>query len=182
MSARYTRRSGLFGEKRLGTDQQYFTRYYQLGLSAHWQPYIAQILGQQTDIDIYLDRHVVRPGRYLSLHDEVKKLSVTALAAQYDYRCGLAAGARLCCYLDSAGYAAEIHSLIDESAQTIEATSVKQLADAGVRVGDTLRISGTGMCNFALPEPGARKPIHLFYRLTVRRLSGMTPAHYHYRI
>ncbi|HBI9868354.1 TPA: intracellular growth attenuator family protein, partial [Escherichia coli] len=28
-----------------------------------------------------------------------------------------------------------------------EATSVKQLADAGVRVGDTLRISGTGMCN-----------------------------------
>ena len=39
---------------------------------AHWQPYIAQDLGQQTDIDIYLDRHVVRQGRYLSLHDEVK--------------------------------------------------------------------------------------------------------------
>lgn len=34
-----------------------------------------------------------------------------------------------------------------KGAQTIEATSVKQLADAGVRVGDTLRISGTGMCN-----------------------------------
>ncbi|MGQ7114565.1 IgaA/UmoB family intracellular growth attenuator, partial [Escherichia sp. TWPC-MK] len=30
-----------------------------------------------------------------------------------------------------------------KGAQTIEATSVKQLADAGVRVGDTLRISGT---------------------------------------
>ncbi len=29
---------------------------------AHWQPYIAQDLGQQTDIDIYLDRHVVRQG------------------------------------------------------------------------------------------------------------------------
>ncbi len=33
-----------------------------------------------------------------------------------------------------------------KGAQTIEVTSVKQLADAGVRVGDTLRISGTGMC------------------------------------
>ncbi|MDI4746179.1 intracellular growth attenuator family protein, partial [Salmonella enterica subsp. enterica serovar Kentucky] len=27
---------------------------------AHWQPYITQDLGQQTDIDIYLDRHVAR--------------------------------------------------------------------------------------------------------------------------
>ncbi|MFO6483862.1 IgaA/UmoB family intracellular growth attenuator [Escherichia coli] len=33
-----------------------------------------------------------------------------------------------------------------KGAQTIEATSVKQLADAGARV-QTLRISGTGMCN-----------------------------------
>lgn len=49
-----------------------------------------------------------------------------------------------------------------KGAQTIEATSVKQLADAGVRVGDTLRISGTGMCNIRTSEPGAQKPIHLF--------------------
>lgn len=40
-----------------------------------------------------------------------------------------------------------------KGAQTIEATSVKQLADAGVRVGDTLRISGTGMCNIRTSEP-----------------------------
>lgn len=29
-------------------------------------------MGHKTDIDIYLDRHVVRQGRFLSLHDEVK--------------------------------------------------------------------------------------------------------------
>lgn len=34
-----------------------------------------------------------------------------------------------------------------KGAQTIEATSVKQLENAGVRVGDTLHLSGTGMCN-----------------------------------
>ncbi|WP_254554479.1 IgaA/UmoB family intracellular growth attenuator, partial [Salmonella enterica] len=39
---------------------------------AHWQPYITQDIGQQTDIDIYLDRHVARQGRFLYLHDEVK--------------------------------------------------------------------------------------------------------------
>ncbi len=50
-----------------------------------------------------------------------------------------------------------------KGAQIIEATSVKQLADAGVRVGDTLRISGTGMCNIrGFPEPGARKPLNFF--------------------
>lgn len=31
-----------------------------------------------------------------------------------------------------------------KGAQTIEATSVKQLENAGVRVGDTLHLSGTG--------------------------------------
>ena len=49
-----------------------------------------------------------------------------------------------------------------KGAQTIEATSVKQLADAGVRVGDTLRISGTECVIFELPEPGARKQFTFF--------------------
>lgn len=34
-----------------------------------------------------------------------------------------------------------------KGAQTIEATSVKQLEQSGVRVGDTLNLRGTGMCN-----------------------------------
>src|SRR5690606_15277583 len=40
-----------------------------------------------------------------------------------------------------------------KGAQTIEATSVNQLEDAGVRVGDTLKLQGTGMCN--IQSPGA---------------------------
>lgn len=39
-----------------------------------------------------------------------------------------------------------------KGAQTIEATSVKQLENAGVRVGDTLHLSGTGMCNIHTGE------------------------------
>ncbi len=41
-----------------------------------------------------------------------------------------------------------------KGAQTVEATSVQQLEEAGVRVGDTLRLKGTGMCN--IHSPGAR--------------------------
>ncbi len=63
---------GLFGEN----DQEQINNI-SLGIidliyPRHWQPWIAQDLGQQTDIDIYLNRHVARQGRYLSLHDEVK--------------------------------------------------------------------------------------------------------------
>lgn len=38
-----------------------------------------------------------------------------------------------------------------KGAQTIEATSVNQLENAGVRVGDTLQLKGTGMCNIHTP-------------------------------
>ncbi len=44
--------------KTIRKDQQYFTRYYRPGLSRTLAANIAQDLGQQTDIDIYLDRHV----------------------------------------------------------------------------------------------------------------------------
>ncbi|MCW7022479.1 intracellular growth attenuator family protein [Escherichia coli] len=67
---------------------------------AHWQPYIAQDLGQQTDIDIYLDRHVVRQGRYLSLHDEVKTFRYStgcAVRLSLRARCWCC----LCCYSGS---------------------------------------------------------------------------------
>ena len=66
------RRWGLFGENDQEQINNISLGIIDLVYPAHWQPYIAQDLGQQTDIDIYLDRHVVRQGRYLSLHDEVK--------------------------------------------------------------------------------------------------------------
>ncbi len=65
------KRWGLFGEN----DQEQINNI-SLGIidliyPRHWQPGLPG-LGQQTDIDIYLNRHVARQGRYLSLHDEVK--------------------------------------------------------------------------------------------------------------
>ncbi|WP_143456267.1 IgaA/UmoB family intracellular growth attenuator, partial [Klebsiella pneumoniae] len=88
--------------------------------------------GQQTDIDIYLDRHVVRQGRYLSLHDEVKNFPL-----QHWLRSTIiAAGSLLVLFMLLFWIPLDMPLKFTLSwmkgAQTIEATSVKQLADAGV--------------------------------------------------
>lgn len=72
MSARYAASLGVVWRKRPEQINNISLGIIDLIYPPHWQPYIAQDLGQQTDIDIYLDRHVVRRGRFLSLHDEVK--------------------------------------------------------------------------------------------------------------
>lgn len=141
------RRWGLFGENDQEQINNISLGIIDLVYPAHWQPYIAQDLGQQTDIDIYLDRHVVRQGRYLSLHDEVKNFPL-----QHWLRSTIiAAGSLLVLFMLLFWIPLDMPLKFTLSwmkgAQTIETTSVKQLADAGVRVGDTLRISGTGMCN-----------------------------------
>ncbi len=147
LSARYTPSLGIVGENDQERINNISLGIIDLVYPAHWQPYIAQDLGQQTDIDIYLDRHVVRQGRYLSLHDEVKNFPL-----QHWLRSTIiAAGSLLVLFMLLFWIPLDMPLKFTLSwmkgAQTIEATSVKQLADAGVRVGDTLRISGTGMCN-----------------------------------
>ena len=141
------RRWGLFGEN----DQEHINNI-SLGIidliyPSHWQPYIAQDLGQQTDIDIYLDRHVVRQGRFLSLHDEVKNFPL-----QHWLRNAVIAGGSLLVLLMLLFWVPldmpfKLTLSWMKGAQTIEASSVKQLENAGARVGDTLHLSGTGMCN-----------------------------------
>lgn len=147
------KRWGLFGEN----DQEHINNI-SLGIidliyPRHWQPWIAQGLGHKTDIDIYLDRHVVRQGRYLSLHDEVKNFPL-----QHWLRSAVIAGGAALIFLMLLLFVPldmPIKFTLSwiKGAQTVEATSVQQLEEAGVRVGDTLRLKGTGMCN--IHSPGA---------------------------
>ncbi|HHA2204633.1 intracellular growth attenuator family protein [Enterobacter hormaechei] len=147
------KRWGLFGEN----DQEHINNI-SLGIidliyPRHWQPWIAQDLGHKTDIDIYLDRHVVRQGRYLSLHDEVKNFPL-----QHWLRSAVIAGGAALIFLMLLLFVPldmPIKFTLSwiKGAQTVEATSVQQLEEADVRVGDTLRLKGTGMCN--IHSPGA---------------------------
>lgn len=141
------KRWGLFGENDHEQINNISLGIIDLIYPRHWQPYIAQDLGQQTDIDIYLDRHVVRQGRFLSLHDEVKNFPL-----QHWLRSAIIAGGALLIALMlwisvPLGMPFKFTLSWLKGAQTIEATTVSQLDKAGVRVGDTLHLSGTGMCN-----------------------------------
>lgn len=119
---------------------------------AHWQPFINHELGQEAEIDIYPDRRVVRQGRYLSLHDEVKNFPV-----QYWLRSSiLSVSAFLVLVSMIIWVPLELPIMLTFSllkgAQTVQASNVDQLEQTMLHVGDMLNIKGTGMCSI---HPGA---------------------------
>ncbi|WP_312952576.1 intracellular growth attenuator family protein [Superficieibacter sp.] len=145
------KRWGLFGENNQEQINNISLGIIDLIYPRHWQPWITQDLGQQTNIDIYLDRHVVRQGRFLSLHDEVKYYPL-----QHWLRSSvIAAGALLVALMLYISVPLEMPFKFTLSwlkgAQTVEATSVKQLEEKGVRTGDTLHLQGSGMCSIRTP-------------------------------
>ncbi|WP_308561595.1 intracellular growth attenuator family protein [uncultured Klebsiella sp.] len=145
------KRWGLFGENNQEHINNISLGIIDLIYPRHWQPWITQDLGQQTDIDIYLSRHVVRQGRFLSLHDEVKNFPL-----QYWLRSAIIAlGALLVVVMLWASVPLDMPFKFTLSwlkgAQTIEATTVAQLEKSHIRIGDTLRLKGSGMCNIHTP-------------------------------
>ena len=117
----------------------------------HWQPFTQYDLGQKTDIDIYLDRRVVRQGRFLSLHDEVKNFPLQHWLRSLVL--GTASLLVLLMLLFWVPLDMPLKLTVSwlKGAQSVEATSVEQLQKAGLKVGDTLKVSGTGMCNIHVP-------------------------------
>lgn len=158
------KRWGLFGENNQEQMNNISLGIIDLIYPRHWQPFVTQDLGQQTDIDIYLDRHVVRQGRFLSLHDEVKNFPLQHWVRSAVISIGsLVVLAMLLIWVPLDMPIKFTVSWI-KGAQTVEASSVNQLEAAGLRIGDTLRISGTGMCN-----------IHMQNNWTSRQTSPFTP-------
>lgn len=142
---------GLFGENDHEQINNISLGIIDLIYPRHWQPWITQDLGQKTDIDIYLDRHVVRQGRFLSLHDEVRNFPL-----QPWLRSAVIAGGALIIALMlwvsvPLGMPFKFTLSWLKGAQTVEAATVTQLERTGVRVGDTLIIKGSGMCNIHSP-------------------------------
>ncbi|WP_435955629.1 intracellular growth attenuator family protein [Dryocola sp. BD626] len=145
------KRWGLFGESNQDQINNISLGIIDLIYPPHWQPYVVQDLGQKTDIDIYLDRNVVRQGRFLSLHDEVKNFPIQ----HWMRNMVIATGALVVLLMLMIWVPLEMPLKLSISwlkgAQTVEATSVSDLDKTTLRVGDTLRVKGTGMCNIHLP-------------------------------
>lgn len=150
------KRWGLFGESNQGQVSNISLGIIDLIYPPHWQPYVAHDLGQPTEVDIYLNRQVVRQGRFLSLQDEVRNFPI------YRWRKNLvlAAGSLLVLVL--------LISLVPLSmplklsiawlkgTESVQVHSVADLEKVALRVGDSLKVSGEGMCSVPATYQGNR--------------------------
>ena len=156
------KRWGLFGESNQEQINNISLGIIDLIYPAHWQPYVNQDLGQKTDIDIYLDRQVLRQGRFLSLHDEVRNFPIQ----HWVRNLVIAAGSLLVLTMLAIWVPLEMPLKLSMSwlagAQTIEAKTVAELDKTTLTVGDTLKVNGTGMCNIHTPDTYSTRQTYPF--------------------
>jgi hypothetical protein len=140
------KRWGLFGESNQGQISNISLGIIDLIYPPHWQPYITQDLGKTTDVDIYLNRQVVRQGRFLSLHDEVKNFPLQ----QWGKNAVLMASSLLILVLlltyIPLSLPLKLSTAWLQGAQKIEVTNVQALEGTTLRIGDQLKAQGNGMC------------------------------------
>ncbi|MBA0168694.1 intracellular growth attenuator family protein [Pectobacterium sp. CFBP8739] len=137
---------GLFGESNQGPLGNISLGNIDLIYPPHWQPYITQDLGKKTDVDIYLNRQVIRQGEHLSLHDEVKHFPLQ----RWGRNLLLSVGSLLSLILLITNVQLELPLKLSlawlQGAQRIEVTQVSDLEKAQIHIGDTLAVRGSGMC------------------------------------
>ncbi|BEN42207.1 MAG: intracellular growth attenuator family protein [Serratia marcescens] len=140
------KRWGLFGESGQGQISNISLGIIDLIYPPHWQPYLTQDLGKSTDVDVYLNRQVVRQGRFLSLHDEVKNFPLQ----QWGRNAVLVASSALVLLLLLIYIPLNLPLTLSmawlQGAQKVEVTSVQALEATPLRIGDTLKVRGSGMC------------------------------------
>ncbi|PWC14757.1 intracellular growth attenuator family protein [Brenneria corticis] len=137
---------GLFGESNQGQLSNVSLGNIDLIYPPHWQPYITHDLGRKTDVDIYLNRQVIRQGEHLSLHDEVKNFPLQ----RWGKNLLLAVGSLLCLIFlltyVPLGLPLKLSMAWLQGAQNIQVAQVDELEKIGLKIGDTLQVQGTGMC------------------------------------
>ncbi|EPK8411383.1 intracellular growth attenuator family protein [Serratia marcescens] len=148
------KRWGLFGESGQGQISNISLGIIDLIYPPHWQPYLTQDLGKTTDVDVYLNRQVVRQERFLSLHDEVKNFPLQ----QWGRNAVLVASSALVLLLLLIYIPLNLPLTLSmawlQGAQKVEVTSVQALEATPLRIGDTLKVRGSGMCYVPPPANG----------------------------
>ncbi|MEH0834347.1 IgaA/UmoB family intracellular growth attenuator [Pectobacterium cacticida] len=156
---------GLFGESNQGQLGTISLGNIDLIYPPHWQPYITQELGRKTNIDIYLNRQVIRQGEHLSLHDEVKNFPLQ----RWGKNLLLALGSLLSLILLIVNVQLELPLKLSlawlQGAQNIQVTQVSELEKIPLHIGDSLVVRGKGMCSIptdirpvSAPSPYAFSP------------------------
>lgn len=150
------KRWGLFGESNQGQVSNISLGIIDLIYPPHWQSYVAQDLGQTTEVDIYLNRQVVRQGRFLSLQDEVRNFPIQ----RWRKNVVLAAGSLLVLVLLVAWIPLSMPLKLSmawiKGTESLQFTQVNALEKSSLHVGDSLKVKGTGMCSIPAIYQGNR--------------------------
>ncbi|WP_075182555.1 IgaA/UmoB family intracellular growth attenuator [Pantoea sp. 1.19] len=141
------KRWGLFGESNQGQMNTVSLGIMDLIYPAHWQPWVGHDLGQQTEIDIYPTRHVVRQGRFLSLQDEVRNFPLQRWRKNRVLALGSLLVLVLLIVWVPLGMPLKLSAAWLKGSDRVEVTSVDELEKTPLRVGDLLSVQGTGMCS-----------------------------------
>lgn len=140
------KRWGLFGES--NQEQSNITLgIIDLAYPPHWLPYVAHDLGQTTDVEIYLNRQVVRQGRFLSLQDEVRNFPIQRWRKNVVLACGSLLVMALLVSWIPLSMPIKLSLAWIKGTESLEVSSVDKLAAQSLHVGDILKVNGTGMCS-----------------------------------
>ena len=140
------KRWGLFSES--NQEQSNITLgIIDLAYPPHWQPYVAHDLGQVTDVEIYLNRQVVRQGRFLSLQDEVKNFPIQRWRKNVVLACGSLIVLTMLVTWIPLGMPIKLSLAWARGTDSLEVNSVDKLSSVPLNIGDNLKVSGTGMCS-----------------------------------
>lgn len=144
------KRWGLFSESNQGPISNISLGNIDLIYPPHWQNYVVQDLERTTEIDTYLNRHVVRQGRFLSLQDEVRNFPLQ----RWRKNVILAASSLLVLALLITWVPLSMPLKLSmawiKGTDSLEVTRVTDLEKTPLNVGDTLKVKGNGMCSIPM--------------------------------
>ena len=137
---------GLFGESNQRQVNNISLGIVDLIYPSHWGPYFAQDLDKKTNIDIYLNRQVVRQGAFLSLHDEMKYFPLQRWGKNLTLMAGSLLVLVLLLIYVPLGLPLKLSAAWLQGAQSQQVTSIHALEKMPLHIGDMLKAQGNGMC------------------------------------
>ncbi|MBV4368340.1 intracellular growth attenuator family protein [Erwinia sp. BNK-24-b] len=150
------KRWGLFGESNQGQASNISLGIIDLVYPPHWQPYVAHDLGQPTEVDIYLNRQVVRQGRFLSLQDEVRNFPIQRWRKNLVLAAGSLLVLMLLVTLVPLSMPLKLSMAWLKGTESVQVHDVQDLEKVALRVGDSLKVNGYGMCSVPATYQGNR--------------------------
>ncbi|MDC9592949.1 IgaA/UmoB family intracellular growth attenuator [Xenorhabdus sp. IM139775] len=112
----------------------------------HWGPYISHYLDQNTDIDMYTNCHVVRQGRFLSLHEEEKHYAYQRSRKNVILVVFSVLIMLLLYFYQPVNLSLRLSFAWLYGSNTKVITSFNELKNMPLKEGDVLKVKGVGMC------------------------------------